>query len=149
MSTGKHSILYAEDDLDDLYIVQQAFDNYEAEIELIHAKDGYQTLKYLGELHADNKLPCLIILDINMPGMNGREALVEIRQSDTFKSIPVVLFTTSSSEHDKIFAQKWGASFLTKPIIYEELRQLAKSFMSMCSHEPPAPKGEGSAQRLH
>lgn len=135
MYTEKHSILYAEDDPDDLFIVQQAFETFESEVELIHAVDGFQTLKCLDELHAENRLPCLIIMDINMPGMNGREALIEIRQSDIFKKIPVVLFTTSSSESDKLFAREWGAEFITKPIVYDELKGLAKNFVNMCSHE--------------
>jgi DNA-binding response OmpR family regulator len=134
MSTEKHSILYAEDDPDDLFIVQQAFEIFDAEIELIHAPDGFQTLKCLDEMQAEKRLPCLIILDINMPGMNGREALIEIRQSDTFKTIPTVLFTTSSSESDRLFAQEWGAAFITKPIIFDELKELARNFVQMCSH---------------
>ncbi|HEY6954638.1 MAG TPA: response regulator, partial [Flavisolibacter sp.] len=77
--------------------------------------------------------PCLIILDINMPGMNGREALIRIRQSEDFKNIPVVLFTTSSSEMDKAFARKWNSEFITKPLVFSELEALAKRFVSLCS----------------
>jgi CheY-like chemotaxis protein len=65
--------------------------------------------------------------------MNGREALIQIRQSDDFKNIPVVLFTTSSSELDKAFAKKWGAEFITKPLVYSELEELAKRFISLCT----------------
>jgi CheY-like chemotaxis protein len=68
-----------------------------------------------------------------MPGMNGREALIRIRQSEEFKHIPVVLFTTSSSELDKAFAKKWGAEFITKPLVFSELEMLAKRFVSLCT----------------
>jgi CheY-like chemotaxis protein len=68
-----------------------------------------------------------------MPGMNGREALIRIRQSEDYKDTPVVLFTTSSSELDKAFAKKWGAQFITKPLVYSELEELAKRFISLCT----------------
>jgi CheY-like chemotaxis protein len=65
--------------------------------------------------------------------MNGREVLIRIRQSEDFKNITVVLFTTSSSELDKAFAKKWGAEFITKPLVYSELDELAKRFVALCT----------------
>jgi CheY-like chemotaxis protein len=136
MSTeNRHIILYAEDDLDDLFIVQQAFENYNETITVVHAHNGFMALEYLKELQAKGLLPCLIILDMNMPGMDGRETLIRIRQSEEYKEIPVVVFTTSSHKSDKDFAQKWGAEFITKPLVYNELEELAKAFVSKCNFE--------------
>jgi CheY-like chemotaxis protein len=67
-----------------------------------------------------------------MPGMDGRETLVRIRQTETFCKIPVVLFTTSSSDGDKSFASQWGAHFITKPQVYSELEILANRFLNLC-----------------
>lgn len=134
-TVAKHTILYADDDLDDLFIVSQAFKAQESDVTIIHAKNGLEALTYLDELHARNTRPCLVILDINMPGMNGREALVKIRQSNIFKKLPVVLFTTSSSLLDREFARKWNADFITKPLIYSELEGLARIFISLCGSE--------------
>ncbi len=133
--SSKNTILYAEDDSDDLFMVKQAFEKYNKDIDIIHAYDGFEALEYLNKVKGTDELPCLIILDINMPGMNGREALIRIKQSDDFKNIPIVLFTTSSSETDRSFARKWDASFITKPLIYSELEELAKSFMHLCNTE--------------
>lgn len=133
--TPKHTILYVEDDLDDLFMVEQAFEKYYSDISIVHAKDGFEALKFLNELQEYHALPCLIILDINMPGMDGRETLIRIKQSLRFKDIPVVLFSTSSSERDKAFARKWNADFITKPLIYSELEELAKSFTNLCDFE--------------
>jgi CheY-like chemotaxis protein len=72
---------------------------------------------------------------MNMPGMNGRDALVKIKQHPTFKSIPAVMFTTSNSIMDKEFAKKWGADFITKPVIYADLEDLAKTFVDRCDSE--------------
>jgi len=133
--TSKHTILYVEDDLDDLFMVEQAFEKYNSGLEVIHTKDGFEALKFLNEFDVNHSLPCLIILDINMPGMDGRETLIRIKQSERLKDIPVVLFTTSSSERDMAFARKWGAEFITKPLVYSELEELAKSFTNLCYFE--------------
>jgi CheY-like chemotaxis protein len=129
----KHTILYAEDDLDDLFMIRQAFEQFDGTTQIVNATNGFEALEQLNEAKAEKNLPCLIILDINMPGMNGREALIRIRQSEDFKNIPVVLFTTSSSELDKVFAKKWGAEFITKPLIFSELEALAKRFVALCT----------------
>jgi CheY-like chemotaxis protein len=129
----KHTILYAEDDLDDLFMIRQAFEQFDGTTQIVNASNGFEALEQLNAAKAEKNLPCLIILDINMPGMNGREALIRIRQSEDFKNIPVVLFTTSSSELDKVFAKKWGAEFITKPLIFSELEALAKRFVALCT----------------
>jgi CheY-like chemotaxis protein len=132
-SAHTHTILYAEDDLDDLFMIRQAFEQFDGATTLVHANNGFEALEQLNKGKENKHLPCLIILDINMPGMNGREALIRIRQSEDFREIPVVLFTTSSSELDKAFARKWGAEFITKPLVYSELEQLAKRFVTLCT----------------
>ena len=134
----KHYILYAEDDHDDLYMVKQAFHQFDSEIELIHVSNGLEALEELNHGHQVGKLPCLIILDINMPGLDGRDTLARIKQSENLNHLPVVLFTTSSSEKDKSFAQKWGADFITKPLVYSELENLARRFLHICSSEVSA-----------
>ena len=133
LATHKHTILYAEDDLDDLFMIRQAFEQFDGTTQILHSSNGFEALEQLNKAKEQRQLPCLIILDINMPGMNGREALIRIRQSEDFKNIPVVLFTTSSSEMDKAFAKKWGAEFITKPLVFSELEALAKRFVSLCS----------------
>lgn len=99
MSSTPHNctILYAEDDLDDFFMIRQAFEQFDGATQLHHVSNGFEVMDQLNRAKAEKHLPCLIILDINMPGMNGREALICIRQSDDFKNVPVVLFTTSSS----------------------------------------------------
>ena len=133
LALHKHTILYAEDDLDDLFMIRQAFEQFDGSTQIVHSGNGFEALEQLNKAKANQQLPCLIILDINMPGMNGREALIRIRQSESFKNIPVVLFTTSSSDLDRAFAKKWGAEFITKPLVFSELEMLAKRFVSLCT----------------
>lgn len=129
----KHAILYAEDDQDDVFMVKQAFEQFTGVADLHHVKNGFEALQYLNEARIKEAFPCLIILDINMPGMDGKETLIRIKQSEDFKKIATVLFTTSSSDLDKAFARKWGAEFITKPLVYSELDDLAKRFLCMCT----------------
>lgn len=133
LANHKHTILYAEDDLDDLFMIRQAFEQFDGSTQILHATTGFEALEQLKKAKSEKRLPCLVILDINMPGMNGREALLQMRQSEDFKNIPAVLFTTSSSELDKAFAKKWGAEFITKPLVFSELEELAKRFVSLCT----------------
>jgi len=133
MNATKLTILYAEDDLDDLDMVKLAFENQQ-NIEIVHAHDGNEALAYLNGLD-DGQLPCLIILDINMPGMDGRQTLLQLKQHDTFKKIPVVMFTTSNSPLDVEFAKKHGADFVTKPLRFDEIENLAVLFADRCKVE--------------
>lgn len=134
MNATKHTILYAEDDLDDLDMIKMAF-RKQPHIEIIHAHDGNEALDYLNGIPSESGLPCLIILDINMPGMDGRQALLQIKQNETFQQIPVVMFTTSNSPMDMDFARRHGADFITKPLRFDEIENLAHDFSQRCNFQ--------------
>ena len=131
-----HTIFYAEDDLDDLFIVKQAFQTHDDTIRIVHAHNGLEALETLQALHKNETLPCLILLDINMPGMDGRETLVKIKQHEQLKNIPAVMFSTSSSNLDREFASKWDARFFTKPLVYSEMEKMVGTFLSLCAIDP-------------
>ncbi|HEX2534364.1 MAG TPA: response regulator [Chitinophagaceae bacterium] len=133
MQTINHLIVYAEDDMDDLNLVKEAFSRQDGHTaDIIHADNGLRALKLLEEMADKNELPCLIILDINMPVMDGKEALSRIRQHDRLKHIPVTVFTTSNSKMDAMFAHRYGADFITKPLRYAEVEELAMRFIQRC-----------------
>ena len=140
--SAKHTIFYAEDDLDDLFIVKQAFEIYDGTIHIVHANNGLEALEMLNALHNDNTLPCLILLDINMPGMDGRETLIKIKQHEGLHKIPAAMFSTSSSAHDREFAAKWNARFFTKPLVYSEMEKMVDTFVSICEHGVAAVNGK-------
>lgn len=134
MTTNKHVIVYAEDDLDDLFLVKQAFEMHD-HIEVLHAPDGQKALHLLEGMLEKNVLPCLVILDVNMPVLNGREALQAIRNHPHLNVLNVVLFTTSNSSADIAFAKSLNASFVTKPIDYNDLEAIARRFVDQCNFE--------------
>ena len=134
-TTPKNIVIYADDDQDDIELVEEAFKHYASNVDVITFKDGSQALSYLRNLSDEDPVPCLIILDINMPVLNGKETLTRLRQINRYTEIPVVLFTTSSMPIDKNFAEQYGAGFITKPLGYEQMEMIAKEFIDHCSVE--------------
>lgn len=128
-------ILYADDDVDDLELVKDAFAQYSKDVEVITFTNGNAALSYLKGLPPDDPSPCLIILDINMPLVSGKETLMRLRTMDRFKRTPVVMFTTSSQPIDERFAHQYGAGFITKPIDVKQMEMIADQFMEHCTEE--------------
>lgn len=134
-STPKNIVLCADDDTDDLELVQEAFARYSNNVEVVTTKDGIQTCAYLESLSENDPAPCLIILDVNMPLMNGKEVLKKIRTYPRFESTPVVLFTTSSLPQDYDFAKKHHAGFVTKPLDVSQMEVITELFIDHCTDE--------------
>lgn len=132
---SKHLVLYADDDKDDITLVEDAFSETADNIELVTAYNGADALNYLYSLTQLDPNPCLIILDVNMPRMDGKETLLRIRQMERFKMIPVVLFTTSSFHQDKHFAEKYNAGFITKPLNTQQMKHITDQFIEHCTDE--------------
>ena len=120
-------ILMADDDEDDILLTKKALEKGKLLNPLHTVQDGEELLEYL--LHrgayTDNKefpRPGLILLDLNMPKKDGREALREIKSHDELKDIPIVVFTTSKAEEDIYRSYKLGVnSFITKPVTLDSL----------------------------
>lgn len=120
-------ILIADDDPDDCLLIREAFAESQVNGELRFVHDGEELLDYL--LHRSNygdaqryPAPCLILMDLNMPLMDGREALRQIKQHPQLRHIPLVVLTTSSAVEDISLSYASGAnSFITKPVTYSGL----------------------------
>jgi CheY-like chemotaxis protein len=134
-ATTKNIVLYADDDVDDLELVQDAFARYSNNVDVVTVSDGSLALQYLTRLKGDEPKPCLIILDINMPILNGKEVLVRVRQMEEFQSTPVVLFTTSSLPQDNGFAKKYNAGFVTKPLDVSQMKVITELFIDHCTDD--------------
>jgi two-component system, response regulator len=125
-------ILMAEDDLDDRLLVRDALAESGCALDLRFVADGVELMDYL---HQRNKFiltpapkPGLIILDLNMPKKDGREALREIKAESELKRIPVVILTTSTADLDVTRTYGLGAnSFISKPVAFDTLVKVMKS----------------------
>lgn len=131
----KHLILYADDDLDDLELVTEAFEKYSSNVEMHTFRDGARILAFLEKMTDTDPTPCLIILDINMPVVNGKDVLMQIRRLHRLDEVPVVLFTTSSMPIDKDFAARYKAGFITKPLNAKQMERISDQFIEHCADE--------------
>jgi CheY-like chemotaxis protein len=123
----KHRILIVDDDADDREIIRDAFYASDGQPECVFLENGEKLMQYLDSQSQDD-MPSLILLDLNMPGKDGRESLKEIKSDDRFHHIPTVVFTTSSSYRDKQSAYDLGANcFVTKPDTFNKLTELTAS----------------------
>lgn len=129
---NKIVILMADDDEDDRLLAEEAFKESRIRNDLRFANDGEELMDYLyqrGEYAKPGAAPRpgLILLDLNMPKKDGREALEEIKSHDSFRHIPVVILTTSRDEADIIRSYNVGAnSFIVKPVTFESLVEVIR-----------------------
>ena len=124
------SVLMADDDAEDCMLASDALTASGAGAAFSCVLDGIELMEYLSK-HARSEakqLPDLILLDLNMPRKDGREALVEIKSEPALRHIPVVILTTSDEQRDADFTRKAGAeSFITKPATFEEWVEIMES----------------------
>lgn len=124
-------ILMADDDKDDQMLTQDALKASRVTNDLHFVNDGVELLDYLrgqGKFENNNPWPGLILLDLNMPRMDGREALAEIKKDPALRRIPVVILTTSKTEEDMLRGYDLGAaSYLTKPVTFDGLVELMQA----------------------
>lgn len=128
MTSAKDSIviLMADDDDDDFVLTEKALKESKLLNTLIRVKDGEELVEYLtktGEYETKETIrPGVILLDLNMPRKDGREALKEIKSNPDLHDIPVVVFTTSKAEEDIYRSYQLGVnSFITKPVTFDNL----------------------------
>jgi CheY-like chemotaxis protein len=127
-------ILCVEDDEDDSLWIEEAISEIDPSIDVFVRNNGNEALKFLKACVAFGTLPCLILLDVNMPGMNGKETIAEIKRDLQFKDISVVVFTTSNSKKEELYFEKFGAEFLTKPKSYEDFkRKINQVVLARCN----------------
>ena len=127
------TVLMAEDDPDDRLMIEEAWRENLLSNDLYFVEDGEELMDYLKhrgkyEHGIDAPRPGLILLDLNMPKKDGREALKEIKTDPDLRCIPVVVLTTSKAEEDIVRSYDTGAnSFITKPVTFEALVEVLKT----------------------
>lgn len=131
----KSLVLYADDDADDRDLLTEAFNEFSTVIDLLTFTTGLELLSFLYHLDPLQLSPCLIILDVNMPAMDGKQVLQKIRMSEGFAEVPVVLFTTSTLPSEAAFASAYGAGFVTKPLHSKQINQIIHQLIDHCGDE--------------
>jgi len=127
------TILMADDDPDDRQLAKEAFEEAKLTNDLRFVEDGVELLDYLhrrGKFSdpAASPWPSIILLDLNMPRKDGREALQELKADPRFRTIRVIILTTSKAEEDILRTYNLSAaSYITKPVTFESLVDVVKT----------------------
>ena len=137
-STKIIDVLLVEDDPGDVLMTREAFEDNKLRNRLSVVSDGVSALEFLrkeGE-HVDAPTPDLILLDLNLPRMDGREVLQALKADDGLRSIPVVVLTTSEAEEDVVRSYSLHANaYVTKPVDFdrfiEVVRQIDEFFVEV------------------
>lgn len=130
-------ILYGDDDVEDQEIITELLAEIDQDLRLVCVSDGLAVLSYLENLHPDAAYPSIILLDLNMPRLDGFETLEFLKKKTQFNNIPTILFSTSSDQQMKKVAHKLGAlKFITKPVKYDQLLTVIKELVNFCHTMP-------------
>ena len=119
--TPLHSVFIVDDDEDDRESIRDAFRENKHVVDYVFMQSGDQLMGHFAE-NTKQDYPSLILLDLNMPGMNGKDVLKQMKKNESLRPIPVIVITTSSSRKEREASYQAGANcFITKPDSYNEL----------------------------
>jgi CheY-like chemotaxis protein len=120
-------MLIADDDEDDIYLLDSAFKESRLKVKVDFVQNGLEVLSYLDKINGTGPLPDLIVLDLNMPLLSGRETLSRLKENFRYKTIPVVILTTSINEEEKAHCLEMGAAlYLFKSSGFDKIVSTAK-----------------------
>lgn len=126
--TSPLHILFADDDSDETYLFNEALEHSQLDVVLSYANDGNSLLSFL----KNKPLPDVVIIDINMPHKDGLEALAEIRSYPEFKSLPLIIYSTTTNEKIIEASYEKGASlFVAKPNNFNGMMQVVKKLAAI------------------
>ena len=133
MNLNCHRILFVDDDPDDLEFYGESMKTIDPSLVIHEARSGVMALQYLDEAKKNKSLPSLIVLDVNMPLMGGKETLAAIKKDKGLVHIPVVIFSTASTPHEKEYFEDHQVQFFTKPCSLSEMQLIAEKLLDYCS----------------
>jgi len=122
------TVLMVEDDPDDVYLTREALRASRLRMDLQVVSDGVEAMQYLRAGRDEHRRPNLVLLDLNLPRMDGREVLLEIKEDPALTHIPVVILTTSKAEEDVAASYRQHANcYISKPVDIEQFRAVVAS----------------------
>jgi CheY-like chemotaxis protein len=127
------AILCVDDDDDDLFFIKDIIESQGHAFEIKQARNGWEALNYLQKGLKKNEFPCLIIMDMNMPRMDGKHAISKIRENEQLAKIPIVVFTTSSNAAHRLYFESQGIRFITKPFDYKVFTEEIIKLLAYCA----------------
>lgn len=132
MMQTNSTILLVDDDPDDVFLLSDAFKTVDPSCEIIEAYDGDAALLLIDNMYERKAIPDLIVLDINMPVLDGREVLRILKRSDRYKDVPIVVYTTSSNNFDRLHCAQFDVELITKPSTVQSIQQSVRDMLRYC-----------------
>lgn len=125
------AILVVDDDREDQLILGEYFADIGVSSQVKYLDNGETTISFLDATEKNEELPKLIVLDLNMPVLNGTQTLIYLKRTTRYRHIPVIIFSTSENEEEKRKCLSYGAiDYLVKPMTWNEGHAMAKRFAS-------------------
>ena len=134
-------ILHIDDDEDDRMLLYATIQEMDADVKVMEAENGVEALSILKAAESANDLPCLIVMDLNMPFMDGRQTLKRIKEDPGLKELPLVVFTSGSNPDDRNFFESQGINMVVKPSDLQYLHRIVQAFLTACRLSPLLPVG--------
>lgn len=127
-------ILWADDDQDDLDMLHDILNELDYPCNIIEVHNGRKVLDHLAAIESPLDFPCLIVLDINMPVLDGRVTLRALKEDPKYSKLPVIMFSTSSSSMDEAYCRKYGVDMITKPPTLQKFKAVVAQILNLCDH---------------
>jgi CheY-like chemotaxis protein len=132
MQEQRATIFYMDDDTDDVQLLIDVFHSIDTSYQVRSALNGDEGLRQLTAMKQTGDLPCLIILDINMPKLDGKETFKRLNADPELSQIPLVVFSTSNNGEDKKYFQGQNVEYITKPFEYAVFIETARRLLNLC-----------------
>lgn len=131
-------VLFVEDDCEDVLLMETALKTYAEKFSLQVCKNGEEAMKYLHNV--ENPLPDIILLDLNLPKVNGHQVLQDVKSTPRLKSVPVLVFSTTTDVRDiERITPYNGTSFAAKPADFKSYKPVVESMQKICAAPPDEP----------
>jgi CheY-like chemotaxis protein len=126
------TILFVEDDADDREFLSIAVHELDEAVNVVFAENGLKALEYLDKGKENEQLPCLIVLDLNMPYLDGKETFKKIKYDLKLDAVPIIIFTSSHNPNDRLLFTSMGVEFITKPDDFTYMSKIVRHMVNAC-----------------
>ena len=128
----RKTILFIDDDQDDRDLLREELLSVDNKISVAEVENGLLGLQFLTQAEQAGSLPCLIVLDLNMPVLDGKQTFQKINENQPLRNIPLVVYTSSSNPNDQAYFNNHGVKYFVKPASHKIMKEIANEIAATC-----------------